>query len=91
MGLVYHNGVIEMKIEIKESAGETFGIEMTSETDKEKSILKCFWEDGIKVNGVAFLNSDVELQLTFAGLLDKSLEEGQRYLESKGLFKEIKS
>ena len=35
-----------MKIEIRKSAGETFGIELISETDKEKSILKCFWDDG---------------------------------------------
>ena len=79
-----------MKIKIKKSAGETFGIELLSETSEEKSILKCFWEDGVKVNGVAFLNNDIELQLTFAGLLGKSLEEGQQYLESKRLFKKIK-
>ena len=80
-----------MKIKIKESAGETFGIELISETDDEKSILKCFWDDGVKVNGISCGSPDISLQLTFAGLLDKSWEEGQQYLESKGLFKKIKS
>ena len=80
-----------MKIEIRKSAGETFGIELISETDKEKSILKCFWDDGVKVNGISCGSSDISLQLTFGGLLDKSWEEGQQYLDSKGLFKEIKN
>ena len=76
-----------MELEIKKSGGETFGIELTSKTDEEKSILNCFWDDGAKVLGVTHRDTNTSLLLTFAGLIGKSWEEGRQYTESKGLLK----
>lgn len=56
-----------MKIEVKESQGEIFGIELLAETEIERKVLSRFKNNGIKIN----IYNDEMLQLTFRDMVAK--------------------